>query len=150
MAYFEWASDMEIDQGPIDQDHRKLVDLVNALHTVTSEGRGQQIVDRVLNELISYTADHLRREEKLMESLKFPNLANHKIGHDAFLASIQDLKKKYDAGSITVASQLSTVLRDWLSLHIRRSDKELLKLLKKTRPQPQPKVGQSIVKKIGI
>lgn len=150
MAYFEWASDMEIDQGPIDQDHRKLVDLVNALHTVTSEGRGQQIVDRVLNELISYTADHLRREEKLMETLKFPNLANHKIGHDAFLASIQDLKKKYDAGSITVASQLSTVLRDWLSLHIRRSDKELLKLLKKTRPQPQPKVGQSIVKKIGV
>lgn len=150
MAYFEWASDMEIDQGPIDQDHRKLVDLVNTLHTVTSEGRGQQIVDRVLNELISYTADHLRREEKLMETLKFPNLANHKIGHDAFLASIQDLKKKYDAGSITVASQLSTVLRDWLSLHIRRSDKELLKLLKKTRPQAQPKVGQSIVKKIGI
>lgn len=140
MAYFEWASDMEIDQGPIDQDHRKLVDLVNTLHTVTSEGRGQQIVDRVLGELISYTADHLRREEKLMESLKFPNLA-----------SIHDLKKKYDAGSITVAAQLSTVLRDWLSLHIRRSDKELLALLKKSQPRKAPsQAGQKNIKKIGL
>lgn len=134
MAYFEWASDMEIDQGPIDQDHRKLVDLVNELHTVTSQGRGQQIVNRVLNELISYTADHLRREEHLMASVNFPNLASHRVGHEAFMASILDLKKKYDAGSITVAAQLSTVLRDWLSLHIRRSDKELVKQLKKGRP----------------
>ena len=29
MAYFEWADDMVIDNGPIDEDHRKLVDLVN-------------------------------------------------------------------------------------------------------------------------
>ena len=60
MAYFEWAADLEIDQGPIDADHRKLVAQVNQLH---------------------------------------------------------------DAGQITVAAQLSALLRDWLSLHIRRSDK---------------------------
>ncbi len=155
MAYFEWARDMEIDQGPIDQDHRKLVDLVNRLHSVTTEGRGQEVVARALDELISYTTDHLRREEQLMESVKFPNLANHKIGHEAFMVSIRDLKKKYDAGSITVASQLSTVLRDWLSLHIRRSDKELKKLLQSPVPKPsvsgQSPVGKptTFVKKIG-
>jgi len=151
MAYFEWASDMEIDHGPIDHDHRKLVDLVNALHTVTSEGRGHEIVNRVLNELISYTTDHLRREESLMASVHFPNLENHKIGHEAFLKSIHDLKKKYDAGSITVAAQLSTVLRDWLSLHIRRSDKELLKMLKHAKHPPAavPAGAQKNIKKIG-
>ena len=31
MAYFQWADDMVIDNGPIDQDHRKLVEQVNAL-----------------------------------------------------------------------------------------------------------------------
>ena len=44
MAYFEWAQDMVIDNGPIDQDHRKLVEQVNALHTATTEGRGQEVV----------------------------------------------------------------------------------------------------------
>jgi hemerythrin-like metal-binding protein len=131
MAYFEWADDLVIDNGPIDQDHRQLVDLVNELHTATSQGCGQGVVARILDDLIRYTQDHLQREEQLMASLDFPRLAQHKIGHDSFMDEIHDLRKKYDAGSITVASQLSTVLRDWLSLHIRRNDKELLTFLKK-------------------
>lgn len=135
MAYFEWADDMVIDHGPIDQDHRQLVDLVNALHTATTDGRGQEIVAQILDELVSYTVEHLRREEHLMESIKFPNLTGHKVGHDKFMEQIRGLKQKYDAGSITVASQLSTVLRDWLSLHIRRNDKEMLVFLKKTQPK---------------
>ena len=43
MAYFQWADDRVIDNGPIDQDHRKLVEQVNALHTATTEGRGQEV-----------------------------------------------------------------------------------------------------------
>ena len=124
---------MVIDHGPIDEDHRHLVDLVNALHTATTDGRGQDIVANILDELIRYTAEHLQREEHMMESLHFPNLVRHKEGHDKFMAKIRDLKKLYDGGSITVASQLSTVLRDWLSLHIRRNDKEILTFVKKTR-----------------
>lgn len=133
MAYFEWADDMVIDRGPIDEDHRHLVDLVNTLHTATTDGRGQEVVVRILDDLIRYTDEHLQREEQLMESLHFPNLVQHKEGHNKFMAHIRDLKKRYDGGSITVASQLSTALRDWLSLHIRRNDKEILAFLKKTR-----------------
>ena len=131
MAYFEWADDLVIDNGPIDKDHRHLVDLVNELHTATSQGHGQQIVANILESLINYTSDHLQREERLMASVNFPNLERHKIGHVKFTQDLRALQTKYEAGSITVASQLSTALRDWLSLHIRRSDKELLFFLKK-------------------
>lgn len=125
MAYFEWADDMVIDKGPIDADHQKLVELVNDLHTATSEGRGQEVIERIIHELIRYTKEHLEREEQLMASIQFPNLERHKVGHDHFTQQLNALQAKYDQGSITVASQLSTVLRDWLSLHIRRSDKEI-------------------------
>jgi hemerythrin-like metal-binding protein len=138
MAYFEWAADMVIDGGPIDKDHRQLVDLVNQLHTATSQGSGHDIVDKILEELIAYTVDHLQREEQLMASVQFPNLAQHKVGHDKFMVKIRELKQKYDAGSITVASQLSTVLRDWLSLHIRRSDKEIKTFLTKRNVKKKP------------
>lgn len=67
MAYFEWANDMVIDNGPIDEDHRKLVDLVNELHTATSQGRGQEVVDKLLTQLIADTEEHLREEERVME-----------------------------------------------------------------------------------
>lgn len=131
MAYFEWASDMEIDGGPIDADHQQLVALVNQLHTATTDGKGQEVVEQILNALIAYTVEHLQREERLMESMQFPNLGPHRIGHEKFMQKIHALKAKYDGGSISVASQLSTVLRDWLSLHIRRSDKEIKVFLEK-------------------
>ena len=137
MAYFEWADDMVIDEGPIDQDHRQLVELVNQLHTATTDGRGHEVVEPILAQLIAYTAGHLQREEQLMAALQFPHLGAHKAGHDKFMHKIQALKAQYDAGSITVAAQLSTVLRDWLSLHIRRSDKEVKVLLQQRKKRPR-------------
>jgi hemerythrin-like metal-binding protein len=132
MAYFEWAEDMVIDGGVIDEDHQKLVHLVNDLHTATTDGRGREVVESILNDLLAYTADHLRREESTMASVGFPHLERHKIGHDHFIGQLNALRQKFDAGSITVASQLSLVLRDWLSLHIRRSDKEVRVFLQKS------------------
>ena len=127
MAYFEWADDMVIDQGPIDQDHQTLVRQVNDLHTATSEGRGHEVVARLLEELVRDTVEHIRREEKFMESVGYPHLTQHKAGHDNFVDELRSLQEKFAAGSITVAPRLSMLLRDWLSLHIRRYDKDMLK-----------------------
>ncbi len=128
MAYFEWADDMEIDGGgPIDQDHLVLVALVNELHSATSRGAGREVVASILNRTIVTTRDHLRREEELMAQKGFPDLDKHKIGHQRFVDSLYSLQAQLDSGGITVAARLSTVLRDWLSIHIRRSDKGLRK-----------------------
>lgn len=135
MAYFEWANDMVIDNGPIDADHRKLVDLVNELHTATSQGRGQEVVDKLLTQLIADTEEHLREEERVMEQAKFTNLERHKQGHTHFVNKLHELRQKQQQGSVTVASQLSSVLRDWLSLHIRRNDKELRQFLQQKSRQ---------------
>ena len=136
MAYFEWAQDMVIDNGPIDDDHRILIDQVNALHTATTLGRGQDVVAQLLGAIIADTENHLRREEQLMERAQFPDLERHKHGHVLFIEKLHDLQQKHHAGSITVASQLSTLLRDWLSLHIRRGDKELQRFLQQQQRDP--------------
>lgn len=133
MAYFEWADDMVIDEGEIDEDHKKLVRLVNELHTATSVGTGQEVIEKIMTELIAYTKEHLQREEHMMAAINFPNLERHKLSHKKFAEKLNILQSQFEAGSIIVASQLSTVLRDWLSLHIRRSDKEIKVFLIKTR-----------------
>jgi hemerythrin-like metal-binding protein len=135
MAYFEWADDMVIDNGPIDEDHRTLVAQVNELHTATSQGSGQAMVAALLERLIRDTEDHLRREEHQMALVEFPNLEGHKKGHAHFVSELRALQQKHLGGSITVASQLSTVLRDWLSLHIRRNDKELRRFVEQQQRQ---------------
>lgn len=130
MAYFVWANDMVIDGGAIDEEHKKLVDLLNRLHDATSQGRGREVVGQLLTELISDTAQHLQHEEAAMAAAGFPNLERHKIGHQAFMDELHRLQQRYQQGSIAVAAQLSSVLRDWLSLHIRRNDKELHEFLR--------------------
>lgn len=122
MAYFEWADDLEIDQGPIDQDHRKLVAQVNELHTATAMGRGQEIVGRLLEELEGETVEHIRREEAFLAKIGYPESAEHHQGHERFLGDLRQLRQRFDEGGITVAAQLSQLLRDWLSIHIRRND----------------------------
>lgn len=50
----------------------------------TTEWRGIEIVDGILDNLMAYTKGHLQREESLMASLQFPQLAQHKVYHDRF------------------------------------------------------------------
>lgn len=134
MAYFEWASDMAIDNdGPIDQDHRRLVAQVNRLHDATSEGRGQDIVAGLLEELLADTQEHLAHEERFLASVGFLESEAHHQGHERFVAELVRLKELYEGGSVTVATRLSQLLRDWLSLHIRRNDKEVRLFLDKQR-----------------
>lgn len=135
MAYFEWADDLVIDKGPIDQDHQHLVELVNTLHTATSQGCGQDVVGHILDDLAAYTKGHLQREERLMAEVNFPQLEGHRHGHERFVADLEKIQRRFESGSITTASQLSALLRDWLSLHIRRSDRPLREYLqKRARP----------------
>ena len=81
-----------------------------------------------------------------MEVAKFPDLERHKQGHARFVQELRQLQQKYQAGSITVAAQLSTLLRDWLSLHIRRYDKELQRFMKRQQRQQRPPGGGAAVR----
>jgi hemerythrin-like metal-binding protein len=125
MAYFIWADDMVIDNGPIDKDHQMLVEQVNLLHTATDAGRGRDVVGKLLGELVHSTLEHIQREEQLMIRIKYPRLKEHQADHLTFLDDLHGLQRKFASGSITVAAQLSTLLRDWLSVHIRRYDKDI-------------------------
>jgi len=133
MAYFEWAEDMVVDRGEIDADHQHLVDLVNRLHTETSRGEGRQIVDALLDELVSYTREHFAREERLMVAHGYARVDEHGRQHRALIGDLDKLVRTHAQGSITTAAQVSLLLRDWLSLHIRRTDRELRELLRPRR-----------------
>ena len=68
-----------------------------------------------------------------MASVGFPESEAHRKGHDHFVAELVRLKELYEGDSPTVATRLSQLLRDWLSLHIRRNDKEVRLFLDKQR-----------------
>lgn len=131
MTYFKWGDDLSVGNSFIDHDHRRLIGYVNDLHTATTKGQGREVIGSILVNLIKYTQEHFQREEHHMECIHFAGIDAHRQQHRQLLQQVLALQEKYNNGHVTVAAQVSRLLRDWLSLHIMQSDKELAKAIRK-------------------
>jgi hemerythrin len=125
MTYLTWSDDLAVGNSFIDGDHQKLIDMVNRLHALMSEGKGKDVLDKVLHNLITYTQEHFRREEDLMRKMRYPGFEDHKAEHEKLLLQVLELQKKFQSGAATLSIQVLHFLRDWLINHIGKSDKEL-------------------------
>jgi len=129
VAFFPWSEDLSVGNALIDQDHRRLIELVNELNEATRCGAGREVVGEVLAALCEYTRDHFRREEEYMERLRYPALAAHRREHQDLLDKVVELQRRFNENDVTVAARVSTLLRDWLSIHIARSDRQLAAMI---------------------
>ncbi len=81
MAFFNWTSDLASGNSQIDSDHKQLIGLLNKLHDAMSAGKGNAVLGTILDELISYTATHFKREEMLMQQIGYADFVSHKAEH---------------------------------------------------------------------
>jgi len=125
MTYLAWSDDLSVGNDFIDHDHRKLIEMVNRLHVVMHEGRGKEVLGKVLNNLISYTKEHFRREEDLMRQIRYPGYFEHKEEHEKLMTQVLDLEAKFESGNTSLSIQVLHYLRDWLIHHIGESDRAL-------------------------
>lgn len=130
MANFSWTDDLATGNSFIDNDHRKLITMVNALYDAMAKGQANDIINKVLNNLIIYTREHFAREEVEMDRIKYAGVIAHKAEHNQLLNQVLDLKTKLDAGGKINAVTVSTFLSDWLRNHILMVDMKLATALK--------------------
>jgi hemerythrin-like metal-binding protein len=125
MPFVSWTDELSVSNSFIDNDHRKLINLVNELHDAMGQGHGKEILGKILAELINYTQEHFKREEEHMRKIGYPDYAIHKIEHDKLLKEVKELEEKFKAGNTMLSVKVSSFLRDWLVNHIMKSDKNL-------------------------
>ena len=65
MALITWGPSIMVGVPDIDKQHKRLVDLINELHTAMTKGQGRDVVGRVVDALVSYTRDHFGFEERV-------------------------------------------------------------------------------------
>ncbi len=130
LMYMQWNDSLVTGHPKIDNEHRKLVELVNRLGEAMSNGHGKDVCGSILDELIRYTATHFATEEALMAAHRYADTATHKAQHAKLVKDVLDFQSKFRAGSVTVSVSLMKFLNDWLVQHIKGSDKALAKALK--------------------
>jgi hemerythrin len=124
MALMEWSPAFSVKVKKFDDQHKKLVELVNQLHDAMRSGQGNAMLGVVLQQLISYTANHFSEEEKVMAANGYPDLAAHKVEHEKLVTQVLDLQKKFQAGSSMLTITVMNFLKDWLTNHIQGVDKK--------------------------
>ncbi len=124
MPYIEWNSNISVNVADIDTQHKKLVNLINTLHEAMTQGKGKEILGKVLDELVDYTKTHFSFEEGKMQAAGYKQYLSHKLEHDRFTRQVMDLQKQYHDGKATITIDVLNFLKDWLVNHIQGVDRK--------------------------
>lgn len=139
LPYLKWKNAYYVGVEEIDNDHKQLVSLINQVVTASQDHLSENIVPNILDELIDYTKNHLRREEKLMEEYEYPDRVKHAVMHVKFIDKINKFHTKYESERKMKNEVVFDFLRCWLLKHISSTDQDLGAFIKAKRSnQPTP------------
>jgi hemerythrin len=123
MAFMEWNESLSVGVQQIDNEHKKLVDLINALNDSMKNGKSKETLQKVFSELVDYTMTHFSNEELLMQKVNYTNFSGHKREHDELTKKARVLKEDFIAGKMMVSIDVRDFLKNWIVNHIQKTDK---------------------------
>ena len=130
MDLISWKDSLSVGINEIDEQHKKLVGLINKLFEAMSQGKSKEIMQAVLGELSNYVITHFATEEKLMKQLGYEEYDYHKQEHKFFIDKLNEFKIKFSSGNEAISIDLLNFLKDWLLRHIIGTDRKYIPLFK--------------------
>jgi len=130
MALFVWDPSLSVDIREVDEQHKKLISLVNGLFEAMKTGHGRTVLKEILDELVDYTKYHFGTEEALMTQYRYPSYPAHKREHDELARKAFELKTQNDRGENVITVEVMNFLKSWLTNHIKGSDKKYTKFFR--------------------
>lgn len=131
MTNLVWSKEYELGIDVIDRQHQRIVHYINQVYDAAQNGAETQQLQVVLHNLVDYTFSHFAFEESLLEESAYTDLQAHKLTHENFSQLIDTLKQRFDQGE-AVASELASLLQDWLINHIMNEDVAYVQQVKQT------------------
>jgi len=124
MPMMRWINAFSVKVKQFDTQHQKLVDILNELYDGMRLGKGKEVLDGVLFELITYTNTHFAAEEKLMTEHRYPGLVPHKAEHEALKKKVTEFQTQFRSGKVSISLEVMDFLKDWLTHHIQVVDRQ--------------------------
>lgn len=124
-----WDHSLSLQIKEIDEDHRRLVELLNILNRAIADGDASNYIEAVIEELLSCTIWHFKHEERLMLKYSYDGLLAHKMEHEELIESAKELQQKFLQEGKTLSSEDIEFLERWLTGHILGTDMEMASFL---------------------
>ena len=124
---FTWTPALSVGDKKLDNQHKQLLEQVNALLDALAGGQNNLIViEQVLKFLDQYIEEHFADEEHYMEEHQYPRLAEHRALHTQFIERYTHMKERiYTFESVDgMLIDLEAHLGRWWIDHIGGADKD--------------------------
>lgn len=123
--YAEWNDSYSIGVGRIDEQHKRLFELVNNLFMGIKADDSANAVEVALSSLVEYAQEHFSTEEDLMDRHSYPRVRAHIDEHSQLLGAIDAYIEKTKSGEPLSGVGLLTQLVEWLHGHMGATDMDL-------------------------
>jgi hemerythrin len=125
MNFTVWTNEMGVGVVALDDDHKKLIGIINQLHFEMEEGHDKKVLGAVLDQLVDYAKSHFAREESMLFRANYPDAPEHRMEHERFIREITALRERFsNAPAATLDMELMSFLRNWLDNHVEGADKK--------------------------
>ena len=128
-ASFLWDAHYVTGLAGVDEQHHRLVDVINQLGAALTRPHGATIaeVETIFGELAAYAVYHFCEEEALMtvSQVDVAHCERHHDEHVAFLAEVTSLHAGIAPNDLDTAKPLLQFLIYWLAYHILGSDQSM-------------------------
>jgi hemerythrin len=124
MAFIEWKDSLSVGVNEIDMQHQKLMGMINDLHDAMRQGKGKDVLGKIVNGLKDYAVTHFVTEEKYFYKFEYAETDVHKKEHSDFTQKVAEFRDKFDAGKLALSITIMDFLSSWLQNHIKVVDKK--------------------------
>ena len=133
MTYFEWTSDIETGHTEIDEQHKRLLLLGEAVAETLMDSPNHNPAAEQLQALIDFAQEHFAFEEGLMRSAGYPGADQHAKYHSSLLTELRTYCFKAQR-CLHTNPVGRFFLWNWIVPHIDSADRDLVVWLKSHEP----------------
>ena len=105
--------DVKVDK--MNEQHKVLFNILDALYKAMENKDDRNALVKIINDLITYSKQHLTTEEALLEKYYYPELAEQKEQHKLFIAKIEEFKEDFRKNHFMLHFNMAIFLKTWIS-----------------------------------
>lgn len=133
MALIPWESGFELGISEIDEQHKKMLSIINKLYDMFEgiKNEEQVKIDKIIKEMVEYALYHFATEEKYFNLFDYDKKEEHIKIHDQYRIKIAEWQARYDETKDNkIFFEISNFLHDWWQWHINNVDRSYIPFMK--------------------
>lgn len=134
ISLLRWSDRYSVGNNDIDNDHRRLFEIINMLQEMQLTGDNAGKFAEVLSSLFDYSMYHFNREEEYMNQISYDEIEAHRNEHKKYIVKISTFNSDFFSVRRPDETDVIEFLTNWWTNHILKSDVkyELFKSQKKS------------------